>query len=156
MRVLVTGSSRLLGSETVGHYDRLGHSVVAVDSNTTVFGYRGKQVRDQIHSADVIAMMQAFIKNPRPGEVYNMGGGRQNSVSILESITRIEAATGSKINWSYADSNRVGDHICYITNIKKFRSHYPNWNLQYSLDDIIENLIRSYSKPPSLSGHTKV
>src|SRR5215813_388108 len=93
----------------------------------TVFGYKGKQVRDNIHSHDVVAAIEAFAAAPRPGEVYNMGGGRENSVSILEAITRIEQMSGSKLKWTYTDQPRKGDHLCYISNTAKFRQHYPKW-----------------------------
>lgn len=104
----------------------------------TVFGYKGKQVRDQIHSFDVVRAFEEFIANPRPGEVYNIGGGFENSVSILESIDRVEQIFGKKFNWRYDDKNRVGDHICYYTDMAKFREHYPDWKTTRSLDDIFE------------------
>lgn len=103
-----------------------------------IIGYKGKQVRDQIHSADVISAFVEFARNPRPGEVYNLGGGRENSASILECISRIEALLGRKMNTRYEEQPRVGDHICYISDLSKFRSHYPNWRLTRSLDQILE------------------
>ncbi len=99
----------------------------------TLYGYKGKQVRDQIHSHDVIRAFEAFAKNPRPGEPYNLGGGRANSASVLESITLIEEMTGKKINWKYVDENRKGDHICYMSDLRKFQQHYPEWALSFSL-----------------------
>src|SRR5262245_2050505 len=102
----------------------------------SVFGYKGKQVRDNIHSADVVAAIEAFAANPRPGEVYNMGGGRGNSVSMLEAIEKIEQLTERKLNWKYVDENRIGDHICYISNLAKFQSHYPGWRITRTLDAI--------------------
>jgi CDP-paratose 2-epimerase len=107
----------------------------------TVFGYKGKQVRDNIHSFDVVRAFEEFARNPRPGEVYNLGGGRANSVSMLEAISRIEALTGRKINWTYSEQSRKGDHICYITNLAKLKSHYPGWSLTRSLDSILEEMI---------------
>jgi CDP-paratose 2-epimerase len=107
----------------------------------TIFGYKGKQVRDNIHSFDVVRAFEEFAQNPRPGEVYNLGGGRANSVSMLEAIARIEALTGRKINWTYSEVSRKGDHICYISNLAKLRSHYPGWSLTRSLDSILEEMV---------------
>jgi CDP-paratose 2-epimerase len=110
-----------------------------------VFGYKGKQVRDNIHSHDVVCAMQEFAANPRPGEVYNMGGGRENSVSIVEAIARIEELTGKKLNWTYLEENRKGDHVCYISDLRKFKAHYPNWRLTKGLDDILREMISAES-----------
>lgn len=117
--------------------------VAKAGESYTIFGYKGKQVRDQIHSADVIGAFVEFAKNPRPGEVYNLGGGRENSASILECIARIEELLGKKMNWSYADTPRAGDHICYISDLTKFRQHFPNWRLTTSLDQILRKMIES-------------
>jgi CDP-paratose 2-epimerase len=106
----------------------------------TVFGYKGKQVRDNIHSFDVVRAFDEFARNPRPGEVYNLGGGRANSVSMLEVISRIEALTGRKINWTYSEQARKGDHICYISNLAKLKDHYPAWSLTRNLDSILEEM----------------
>ena len=108
----------------------------------TIFGYQGKQVRDQIHSADVINAFVEFAKKPRPGEVYNLGGGRSNSASVLECIDKINALLGTKMNWQYSEQARAGDHICYISDLTKFKSHYPNWGLTLSLDQILEKMAR--------------
>ncbi|UCD75032.1 MAG: NAD-dependent epimerase/dehydratase family protein [Phycisphaerales bacterium] len=108
----------------------------------TVFGYKGKQVRDQIHCADVISAFDAFYQNPRCGEVYNLGGGRENSASVLECIDLIEQRTGRKIDWTYHDEPRRGDHICYITNLSKFRSHYPNWSITRTIPDMIGEMFQ--------------
>jgi len=107
----------------------------------TVFGYKGKQVRDNIHSHDVVRAIEEFAANPRPGEVYNLGGGRNNSISMLEAIKRIEQMTGRELVWRYVEEARKGDHICYISNLGKFRSHYPNWRVTRSLDSILEEMI---------------
>jgi CDP-paratose 2-epimerase len=107
----------------------------------TVFGYKGKQVRDNIHSFDVVRAFEEFARNPRPGEVYNLGGGRENSVSILEAIARIEALTGRKIQWTYNEQARRGDHICYISNLAKFKNHYPRWSVTRSLDSMFEEMV---------------
>ncbi|MCB1126990.1 MAG: NAD-dependent epimerase/dehydratase family protein, partial [Verrucomicrobiae bacterium] len=114
---------------------------VAVAGGTyNILGYKGKQVRDQIHSTDVIAAFVEFAQNPRPGEVYNLGGGRQNSASILECVTKIEALLGRPMQTQYVDEARVGDHICYISDLSKFQSHYPNWRITRSLDQILESM----------------
>ncbi len=109
----------------------------------TIFGYKGKQVRDNIHSHDVIQAFDAFARNPRPGEVYNLGGGRQNSVSMLEAIQLIEQAADAKIQHTYDDTNRVGDHICYISDLTKLRSHLPDWDITISLEDMIEEMVKA-------------
>jgi CDP-paratose 2-epimerase len=117
---------------------------VAISGGTyTVFGYKGKQVRDNIHSYDVVCAAEEFFDNPRPGEVYNIGGGRENSVSILEAFGHIEGITGKRIRWEYRNEPRKGDHICYISDLRKLRSHLPNWNLSFSLERILEEIVRS-------------
>ena len=117
---------------------------VAVTGRTyTVYGYKGKQVRDNIHSYDVIRAMEEFAAHPRPGEVYNLGGGRANSVSMLEAIDRINQITGRKLDWAYNEQNRKGDHICYISDLGKLRRHYPNWGITRSLDNILEEIARA-------------
>jgi CDP-paratose 2-epimerase len=105
-----------------------------------VYGYKGKQVRDNIHSLDVARFIHAFSDNPRCGEVYNIGGGRANSCSILEAFDRIAALSGKKMQYEYVDKNREGDHICYISDLAKMRRHYPGWNLTKSLDDIFREI----------------
>src|SRR5262249_56848064 len=91
----------------------------------TIFGYKGKQVRDQIHSYDVIQAIWEFARNPRPGEVYNLGGGRENAASLMECVAKVEALTGKKLQTQYVDQARKGDHICYISDLSKLRNHYP-------------------------------
>jgi CDP-paratose 2-epimerase len=117
----------------------------------SVFGYKGKQVRDNIHSHDVVRAIEEFASNPRPGEVYNIGGGRENSISMLEAISRIEPLTGKKLNWTYVDEARKGDHICYISDLTKFKSHYPNWRVTKPLDDILEEIITAESSRTTAS-----
>jgi CDP-paratose 2-epimerase len=115
---------------------------VALTGGTySVFGYQAKQVRDNIHSHDVVRAIEAFAANPRPGEVYNLGGGRQNSVSMLEAIAKIAEMTGKKLNWKYVEEARKGDHICYISDLRKFQSHYPSWSITKSLDTIFQEII---------------
>jgi CDP-paratose 2-epimerase len=111
-----------------------------------IFGYKGKQVRDNIHSFDVISAMEEIIKNPIPGSVYNIGGGRENSISMLEAIEKAEKISGKKLNWTYDDTNRVGDHICYISDLSKFKKDYPNWKITKSIDRIFIELIGSTIK----------
>ena len=105
-----------------------------------VFGYKGKQVRDNIHSYDVVRFMDEFYKNPRCGEVYNIGGGRENSVSILEAFERIAAISGKKMHYEYVDQNRAGDHICYISDLSKMKSHYPNWGITKDLKVVFKEI----------------
>lgn len=109
-----------------------------------LYGYKGKQVRDNIHSLDVARFIHAFIEAPRSGEVYNIGGGRDNSCSVLEAFTRAEAITGKPQVYEYVDQNRQGDHICYISDLSKMRAHYPNWDLTKSLDDIFGEIVHSW------------
>lgn len=106
-----------------------------------IYGYKGKQVRDNIHSRDVVRAIEAFARNPRPGEAYNIGGARQNSVSVIEAIAIIEDMTGRKIRTSYQNQNRTGDHICYISDLRKFKSHFPEWGITASLEAILEEII---------------
>jgi CDP-paratose 2-epimerase len=109
-----------------------------------VFGYLGKQVRDNIHSHDVATFIEAFWENPRCGEVYNLGGGRENSVSILEAFERAEAVSGKKMQYEYVDKNREGDHICYISDLSKCRSHFPNWDITVPLQNVFEEICASW------------
>jgi CDP-paratose 2-epimerase len=110
-----------------------------------IFGYKGKQVRDNIHSYDVIQAFEAFRRNPRPGEVYNLGGGRQNSVSVLEAFDLIADISGRTVNWSYVDQNRIGDHICYMSDLRKLKSHFPGWQITRSLSSTLEEMIAAES-----------
>jgi CDP-paratose 2-epimerase len=111
-----------------------------------VYGYKGKQVRDNIHALDVARFIDAFIASPRCAEVYNIGGGRNNSCSILEAFALAEAVSGKKISYEYVDKNREGDHICYISDLAKARSHYPHWDITVSLPKIIEQIYRAWRK----------
>ena len=105
-----------------------------------VFGYKGKQVRDNIHSLDVARFIHAFVEKPRCGEVYNIGGGRANSVSILEAFEHAAACSGKKMNYEYVDQNRAGDHICYISDLAKMKAHYPNWDITKTLTDVFREI----------------
>jgi len=115
---------------------------VALTGGTySVFGYKAKQVRDNIHSHDVVRAIEEFAANPRPGEVYNLGGGRTNSVSMLEAIAKIAEMTGKTLDWKYVEEARKGDHICYISDLRKFQSHYPTWKITRNLDTIFQEII---------------
>lgn len=105
-----------------------------------IFGYKGKQVRDNIHSHDVVAFMKRFIAAPRKGEVYNLGGGRANSVSILEAFAKISEISGKPMQHEYVDQNRQGDHICYISNLEKLKEHYPGWGITKDLQTTFEEI----------------
>lgn len=109
----------------------------------TIFGCRGKQVRDQIHSRDVARLFLQFFEHPRCGEVYNLGGGRANSLSILETID-VLAAMGHPLSYRYEDESRVGDHICYISDIRKLQAHFPEWKLEYDLPRIFGEIVGRY------------
>jgi CDP-paratose 2-epimerase len=108
-----------------------------------VFGYKGKQVRDNLHSFDVCRAFEEFFAAPRPGEVYNLGGGRDNSVSVLEAIRMAEDAVGRKLPHEYVEQNRSGDHICYISDLSKLRAHYPGWSVTRPLAAIVEEIARA-------------
>jgi len=114
-----------------------------------IFGYKGKQVRDNIHSHDLISAFDQFYRNPRSGEVYNMGGSRHSNCSMLEAISLCEEITGKKLNYSYDASNRSGDHIWYISDVAKFQLHYPGWNYQYDLRAIVEEIYAAQEKRSS-------
>ncbi len=111
----------------------------------TVYGYKGKQVRDNLHAEDVARAVAAIYQNPRAGAVYNLGGGRENSCSILEAFERLEELTGREVRWVYEESARSGDHICYITNLARFRSHYPEWRVERSLEQTFVELVRGWT-----------
>lgn len=106
----------------------------------TIFGYKGKQVRDNIHSFDLVNAFYHFYQNPRSGEVYNMGGSRHSNCSMVEAIAICETLAGKKLQYSYAENNRSGDHIWYISDVRKFQSHYPEWKYEYNLDMILQDI----------------
>jgi CDP-paratose 2-epimerase len=109
-----------------------------------VFGYKGKQVRDNIHSEDVARFIFEFATAPMTGEVYNLGGGKDNSCSILEAFDLTSSITGKEQSWSYVNENRVGDHICYYSDLRKMRRHYPNWDITKSLRRTIEEIVGAW------------
>ena len=105
-----------------------------------VFGYKGKQVRDNIHSYDLVEAFVEFMRAPRIAEVYNIGGSRHSNCSMLEAIDLCEEISGRKLTWSYEDTNRIGDHIWWISDVRKFQSHYPSWKFRYCLREILEEI----------------
>ncbi|GAB3584227.1 hypothetical protein GCM10027345_31000 [Hymenobacter daeguensis] len=108
-----------------------------------IFGYKGKQVRDNIHAFDVARFINMFVNTPRVGEVYNLGGGRANSCSILEAFSLVEKFSAKPQTYHYVPTNRVGDHICYISNLAKMRAHYPSWDISISLEATIKQLVEA-------------
>jgi CDP-paratose 2-epimerase len=110
----------------------------------TIYGYKGKQVRDQIHAYDVTQLFLQYFHRPRPGEVYNVGGGRANSISILETVSAL-AARGHRLEYRYSETARTGDHICYISDLAKIHSHFPAWRITRNLDTILDEIVERYA-----------
>ena len=111
-----------------------------------IFGYKGKQVRDNIHSEDVANFIEAFCESPRAGEVYNIGGGKENSCSILEAFAAVEKLTGKAQKSSYFEQNRIGDHICYYSDLRKMKTHYPQWGITRSLQNVFEEIVQAWEQ----------
>jgi CDP-paratose 2-epimerase len=109
-----------------------------------IFGYKGKQVRDNVHSFDVARAIDCYMENPRPGEVYNLGGGRGNSCSIMEAFEMTETITGKRMDYEYVEKNREGDHICYISDLSKLKRDYPAWDITIKLDEIFQQIAESW------------
>jgi CDP-paratose 2-epimerase len=109
-----------------------------------IFGYKGKQVRDNIHSEDVARFIDCFLQSPRSGEVYNLGGGKENSCSILEAFEICQEHSGKKHVYEYLEDNRIGDHICYYSDLSKIKSHYPDFEIEHSLSDTIDQIVQAY------------
>ena len=129
------------GAELHGFLSYLVKCIVN-DKPYTIFGYKGKQVRDNIHSWDLVNMFWKFHQNPKQGEVYNAGGGRDNSTSILEAIDTINRIAGTNwSNYTISEQNRIGDHIWYISDLTKFKTHYPNWNITIDLEETIKQMV---------------
>jgi CDP-paratose 2-epimerase len=105
-----------------------------------IFGYKGKQVRDNIHSFDLVNAFYSFFQSPRKGEVYNIGGGRASNCSVMEAISFSEEITGKKLDWSYQEANRIGDHIWWISDLGKFRGQFPEWDVTRGIRDILQEL----------------
>jgi len=116
---------------------------IATGQKYTIFGYKGKQVRDNIHSFDLVNMFWHFYQNPRQGEVYNAGGARHSNISILEAIEKLENILEKKAIYEYNETNRIGDHIWYISDVSKFKKHYPDWDFKYGIDDILKQICES-------------
>lgn len=134
-----------------GHSGTLLHGFLSylvrcclTEEQYTIFGYKGKQVRDNIHSLDLVKAFDCFFQNPRSGEIYNIGGSRHSNCSILEAIRITEDITGKKMNYVYNDSNRSGDHIWWISDVRKFQNHYPEWKFEYDNKKIIEEIVEGY------------
>jgi CDP-paratose 2-epimerase len=129
------------GVELHGFLSYLVHTALR-EGDYTIFGYKGKQVRDQIHSADVIEAFWAFAQDPRPGEVYNLGGGKANAASLLECVEMVaEASGGRRPVLTYDETARVGDHICYYSDMAKFRGHFPAWRMAHDLPSIVDEMV---------------
>lgn len=128
--------------ELHGYLAYIVHCAV-VGKEYRVFGYKGKQVRDQIHCDDVAALFLEFFRSPRKGEVYNLGGGRQNSLSILETIDLINTF-GFSLQYSFVEKNRTGDHICYISDLTKIKQHFPSWQIKRDLSRIMNEIVNRY------------
>jgi CDP-paratose 2-epimerase len=114
------------------------------ESKYTIFGYKGKQVRDNIHSYDVARFIEEFIGSPRIAEVYNLGGGKENTCSILEAFDLVASISGKRMAYSYDDANRIGDHICYYSDLRKIQAHYPQWEITKSLPTTCEEIYQSW------------
>lgn len=112
----------------------------------TIFGYKGKQVRDNIHSYDVARFIEEFLGAPRIAEVYNLGGGKENTCSILEAFELAEKYSGKTMEFKYSETNRIGDHICYYSDLRKIKEHYPKWDITKSLEDTIEEIVEAWKK----------
>ncbi|KKU14019.1 MAG: CDP-tyvelose epimerase [Microgenomates group bacterium GW2011_GWC2_45_8] len=136
----LTGPSHS-GAELHGFLAYLAKCIVT-GKKYTIFGYKQKQVRDNIHSYDLIKAFHEYYKRPRVGEVYNMGGSRYSNISMMEAIDKLEKITGKKANIDYLDKNREGDHIWYISDVKKFQDHYPKWKYKYDIDMIMEDIVK--------------
>ncbi|HEY6901043.1 MAG TPA: NAD-dependent epimerase/dehydratase family protein [Puia sp.] len=112
----------------------------------TIFGYKGKQVRDNIHSWDLVNLFWHFYQNPKQGEAYNVGGGRFSNCSMIEGIHLCEKISGNKMDYTYTETNRIGDHIWYISDMSKFKSQYPAWTWKYTLEDILSQMFDEMKK----------
>jgi CDP-paratose 2-epimerase len=134
----LTGSNQS-GAELHGFLSYLMKCAIT-GTHYKIYGYKGKQVRDNIHSNDLVNAFDHFFRIPRVAEVYNMGGSRLCNCSIIEAIQQCEAITGKKLNWSYVETNRIGDHIWWISDIRKFKAHYPEWKLTFTIGDILEEI----------------
>jgi CDP-paratose 2-epimerase len=137
----LTGPSHA-GAELHGFLSYLMKCAVS-EKPYRVFGYKGKQVRDNIHSHDLVGALLHFFHKPRSGEVYNIGGGRHSNCSMLEAISLCQEISGNAMDWSYVEENRIGDHLWWISDVGKFRAHYPEWDYRYDLRSILEEIYAS-------------
>jgi len=133
------------GAELHGFLAYLVQCAVA-KKKYSIFGYKGKQVRDNIHSKDLINSFWQYFLNPRMGEVYNMGGSRHSNISMLEAIALINNITGNKIDYTITENNRIGDHIWYVSDVRKFQEHYPQWQYSYDINLTITEMVTSAEK----------
>jgi CDP-paratose 2-epimerase len=139
------GSKRLSGVELHGFLSYLVRCNLE-EREYTIFGYKGKQVRDNIHSYDVAMAIETFYTNPTSGAVFNLGGGRANSISILEAFERVGAMTGKPMRYRYDEQARSGDHICYISDLTHMKAALPGWTITKTLDDILSETIESWEQ----------
>ncbi|MEI6523518.1 MAG: NAD-dependent epimerase/dehydratase family protein [Bacteroidota bacterium] len=116
-----------------------------------IYGYKGKQVRDNIHAYDIVRFMEFFVSNPKNGEVYNLGGGKKNTCSILEAFEITERFTGIKQVYEYVEQNRIGDHICYYSDLSKMRAHFPQWDISIGINDTIEQIVNAWKSRRSVN-----
>lgn len=142
----ITGSGHA-GAQLHGFLNYLVQCALT-DVPYTVFGYKGKQVRDNIHAKDLAAAFWEVFRNPRPSEVYNIGGGRRINCSVLEAIEKTERITGHTLHWTYHDQNRKGDHCWWVSDTTKFEEHYPKWHMTFSLDGIIAEIAEGLRQRP--------
>jgi len=112
----------------------------------TIFGYKGKQVRDNIHSWDLVNLFWHFYQNPKQGDAYNVGGSRFSNCSMIEGIRLCETITGNKMDYTYSEDSRIGDHIWYISDMTKFKKQYPEWSWKYNLEDILSQMYEEMKK----------
>jgi CDP-paratose 2-epimerase len=123
----------------------------------TIFGYKGKQVRDNIHAQDVVNAFWHFFQRPRTGEVYNLGGGRHSNISMLEAVAACETLTGKKMTIRFSDEARIGDHKWWISDMRKFQRHYPEWSYTYGIEDILQEIHDGiYNRPHSRHGEKAI
>jgi CDP-paratose 2-epimerase len=113
-----------------------------------VFGYKGKQVRDNIHSADLVRAFIRYFEAPGPGKVYNIGGGRYANCSMLEAIDFCQEITGRELSWTYVDENRIGDHLWWISDLTRFEADYPGWEITKDIDSILRDIAHAYAAIP--------
>ena len=140
----LTGPSHS-GAELHGFLSYLVKCAIS-EKEYTIYGYKGKQVRDNIHAADLVSAFWEYFKNPKPGRVYNMGGSRFSNCSVLEAIARIESISGKSLKYTITEQPRIGDHIWYISDVRRFQQDYPQWKLNHNLDSIIHEIVDAYQK----------